>query len=195
MTKPAPDLVTVTPPVLSEEDRRCLLGIARGTLRERLAGAAAVDIPVDRPALQAWRAAFVTLTRRDTGALRGCRGEGIARRPLAESVARMALAAAVDDPRFPPVVADEIPALRVTINALTAPSPITPGEIVVGRHGLWLLVAGQSGLLLPEVPVHHGWDRREFLTALSRKAGLPDGAWRRPGAELLGFEAEAWSED
>jgi AmmeMemoRadiSam system protein A len=183
------------PPALSDEDRRSLLRIARAAMVEELAGTPAPALDRDRPALRTWRAAFVTLTRRDTGALRGCRGEVIARRPLAESVARMAIASAIDDPRFPPVTVDELPAIRITINALTPPVPIRPEAIVVGRHGLWLTVEGQSGLLLPEVPAHYGWDRERFLTALCRKAGVPDDAWRRPDAELRGFEAESWSED
>jgi len=183
------------PPALADEDRRSLLRIARAALGEQLAGTPPPALEPDRPALQAWRAAFVTLTRRDTGALRGCRGEVIARRPLAESVARMAVASAIDDPRFPPVTGDELPAIRIGINALTTPVPIRPEAIVVGRHGLWLTVGGQSGLLLPEVPLPFGWDRGRFLTALCRKAGAPDDAWRRPDAELRGFEAECWSED
>jgi AmmeMemoRadiSam system protein A len=183
------------PPALSDEDRRSLLLIARAALVEQFAGPPAPAFDLGRPALQTWRAAFVTLTRRDTESLRGCRGEVIARRPLAESVARMAVASAVDDPRFPPATADELPAIRITINALTPPAPIRPDAIVVGRHGLWLTVEGQSGLLLPEVPAHYGWDRERFLTALCRKAGVPDDAWRRPDAELRGFEAESWSED
>jgi AmmeMemoRadiSam system protein A len=162
---------------------------------EELAGTPAPALDRDRQSLQTWRAAFVTLTRRDTGALRGCRGEVIARRPLAESVARMAVASAVDDPRFSPVTADELPTIRIGINALTPPVPIRPDAIVVGRHGLWLTVGGQSGLLLPEVPLHYGWDRGRFLVALCRKAGAADDAWRRPDAELRGFEAETWSED
>jgi AmmeMemoRadiSam system protein A len=194
MTSPARTAATA-PPALSDEDRRSLLRIARAALVAQLGGTPAPALERDRPALQTRRAAFVTLTRRDSGALRGCRGEVVARRPLAESVARMAVASAIDDPRFPPVTADELPSIRISINALTPPAPISPEAIVVGRHGLWLTVGGRSGLLLPEVPLTYGWDRERFLAALCRKAGAPDDAWRRPDAELRGFEAETWSED
>lgn len=178
---------------LAAEDRETLLEIARRALADHF-GLAATPPPSGGPTLRAPRAAFVTLTRRDTGKLRGCRGEVVARRPLAESVARMAVAAAADDPRFPPVAAQELPLLRITINALTPLTPITADEIEVGRHGLMLAVAGRSGLLLPEVPVQHRWDAREFLAALCRKAGVPAGAWRRPDAHLTAFEAEVWSD-
>jgi AmmeMemoRadiSam system protein A len=184
------------PGTLAADDRRILLTVARSALARRSTdwredGAG----PEVGPALLVPRAAFVTLTRRDTGALRGCRGEVAARRPLVESVARMAIAAAMDDPRFPPVEPPEAPGLRITINALGPLQPVRPDEIVVGRHGLVLTVGGNAGLLLPEVPLHHGWDRDGFLTAVCRKAGVADSAWRRPDAELRAFETEAWSDD
>jgi AmmeMemoRadiSam system protein A len=195
MTPPEPAATARAPITLLDEDRRTLLRIAREELVEYFRGTQHPPRAGAGPALEARRAAFVTLTRRDTGALRGCRGEVIARRPLAESVARMAVASATTDPRFPPVTPDELPLLRISVNALTALFPIRPDEIVVGRHGLVLTVEGRSGLLLPEVPLRYGWDRDRFLVALCRKAGVADDAWRRPDAELSGFEAETCSED
>jgi AmmeMemoRadiSam system protein A len=181
------------PAALSADDRLALLRHARAALVARLGGPAAVSEPRS-PALLSPRASFVTLTRRDTGALRGCRGEVAARRPLVQSVARMAVAAATDDPRFPPVELDELSWITITINALTPLAPLRPEEIEVGRHGLMLVVRGRSGLLLPEVPRHYGWDREEFLRALCHKAGVEAMAWRQPDAELSGFEAETWGD-
>jgi AmmeMemoRadiSam system protein A len=179
---------------LAAEDRALLLSVAREVLAGFLGGREPRRLRTERPALLTSRAAFVTLTRRDTGALRGCRGEMVARRPLIDSVAHMAVAAATDDPRFPPVDLDELPLLTITINALTPLAPIRPEDIVVGRHGLMLVAAGRTGVLLPEVPVHCGWERDRFLGALCDKAGLGPEAWLLPGAELMGFEAEAWSD-
>jgi AmmeMemoRadiSam system protein A len=186
---------TLAAPALSAEERRALLGVARRALADALGGRPLALRMTETPALLAPRASFVTLIRRDTGDLRGCRGEVLARRPLVESVARMAIAAATDDPRFPAVTSGELPLIRITINALTAPVPVRAEDVVVGRHGLILEVGGGGGLLLPEVPVHHGWDRERFLAALCRKAGVPEDAWTRPDAELSAFETEAWSED
>jgi uncharacterized protein (TIGR00296 family) len=102
---------------------------------------------------------------------------------------------ALDDPRFPPVTRDELPILRFEISALTNPEPIQPEEVVVGKHGLVLSGEAAVGLLLPQVPVEHGWNRAEFLDGLCVKAGLPAGSWRRPDLTLSAFEAEVWAEE
>ncbi len=65
----------------------------------------------------------------------------------------------------------------------------------MGRHGLLLELRGRKGLLLPDVPIHYGWDREGFLAALCQKAGLPKEAWRDPDVSLLGFETVAWREE
>jgi AMMECR1 domain-containing protein len=75
--------------------------------------------PRDDAELAPHRAAFVTLRERDTGELRGCRGEIVATRSLAESVIEGATAAALDDPRFPPVGEAEIPGLLFEISVLS----------------------------------------------------------------------------
>jgi AmmeMemoRadiSam system protein A len=181
-------------PTLSAEDKQALLALARKTLDAYLR---AGDFPPYRatsPAQSAPGAVFVTLRRRDTHDLRGCRGEVVARRPLAEAVQRMAVASAIDDPRFPPVTADEVPRLHIEISALTPLKPIRPEEVVVGTHGLMITLGGRAGLLLPQVPVEQGWDREMFLRWTCRKAGLPDGAWQAPGADLKGFECIVWGE-
>ncbi len=110
-------------------------------------------------------------------------------------MAESAIAAATDDPRFPPVTFDELPDLQIEINALTAMSPIQPEEVAVGRHGLLVLKGPNTGLLLPQVPVTYGWDREQFLRGLCRKASLPDSAWKEEGAQLYAFESEVWGEE
>jgi AmmeMemoRadiSam system protein A len=184
-----------TSPSLSTEDKRELLTLARRTREDYLARDAAPKYRGESRALLERRATFVTLRRTDTGKLRGCRGEYVARRSLAESVITMTIAAATDDPRFPPVTADEVPDIGIEISALTPLRPIRPDEVVVGRHGLLIVKGGNAGLLLPQVPVSYGWDRDRFLEALCRKAWLPADAWTSDDAELYGFETETWGED
>jgi AmmeMemoRadiSam system protein A len=113
---------------------------------------------------------------------------------LLATVARMAVAAATEDGRFESVTADELPALRIEISALGPMQPIRPEEVEVGRHGLWISHAGRRGVLLPQVPVEHGWDRETFLDHTCWKAGLPEGTWRKAGVELLGFTATVFEE-
>ena len=181
--------------LVSEEDKRSLLGLARRTLEGFLQSGDAPEPEIDSATLRKDRAAFVTLRRRDSGELRGCRGEVHARRPLAESVMRMAIAAAVDDPRFPQVTFEELRDLRIEISALTPLRPIDAEDVVVGVHGVMISRGLNSGLLLPQAPVQYGWDREMFLSMLCRKAGLPDDMWRKKGSRLLAFEADVWGEE
>ena len=186
---------TETPPDLSADDKAELLRLAREALELYLREESFPVADSPSSAMAQPRATFVTLRDRATQDLRGCRGETVARQPLVESVMHMAVASATDDPRFPPVAADEVADLHIEISALTPMTPITPDEIEVGRHGLLIRKAGRSGLLLPQVPLPYGWNREQFLAALCQKAGLPDNAWRFADAELYGFECEVWEED
>lgn len=138
--------------------------------------------------------AFVTLTRRSDGELRGCIGEMWPRRPLAEAVAGRAADAALRDPRFPPVREGELAGLRVEVSALTPPEPVGSWrDIVLGRDGMTLEKDGRFAVFLPQVAPEQGWDLETTLGALSRKAGLPGDAWRE-GARFETFRAEVFHE-
>jgi AmmeMemoRadiSam system protein A len=144
--------------------------------------------------LAAAGAAFVTLRERETGDLRGCRGEIVPVRSLAESVIGSALAAALDDPRFPPVRESELAGLTVEVSALSPLVATAPAEVDVTRHGVMITYRGRRGLLLPQVAAELGWDRNALLAGVCQKAGLATNAWREPGARLETFEAEVWGE-
>jgi uncharacterized protein (TIGR00296 family) len=106
----------------------------------------------------------------------------------------MTVSAAIHDRRFLPVTQAEMPLLRIGINVLSLLQPITPEAVVVGRHGLCVVLGEQRGLLLPEVAIEHGMDRLAFLRAVCGKAGLPENAWQSPTTRLYGFETTAWTE-
>jgi AmmeMemoRadiSam system protein A len=179
---------------IPEVDRRALLRLARRSILNFLEQGTYPEIPTGSGAMLAPRAAFVTLRHRQTRALRGCVGQVSVKGPLAQAIMHMAVAAATQDPRFPPVQADELPQLRIEISVLGEMTSIAPDQIEVGRHGLLLRWGGRSGLLLPGVAVEHHWSRHELLTGLCRKAGVPDDTWSNDDAELLGFETETWGE-
>lgn len=179
---------------VSASRRQALLTLARATV-----SAAVCERPLpswrrDDPELSAHRAAFVTLRERATGDLRGCRGEIVAVRPLAESVIEGAVAAALDDPRFPPVREAELPGLQVEISVLSPMTATAPADVDVARHGVMITHRGRRGLLLPQVAAEMGWDREALLAGVCRKAGLPARAWQERGVELMTFEAEVWGE-
>lgn len=143
------------------------------------------------------RGAFVTLLASET--LRGCIGRVTADRLLGEVVRDMTVAAARDDPRFPPVAIDELAELRIAISVLgdlvrIAAPLVDPGRIVIGRDGLVVRRGRAVGLLLPQVAVEYEWDAVAFLAATCRKAGLAADAWRDPATEVLAFAADVFAE-
>lgn len=185
--------------ILAPVHRATLLRISREALQIRLRGGRApqLDAGSFAPALQGQGAAFVTLTQ--AGRLRGCIGSLVAHRPLMEDVVANAQKAALNDPRFTPVTAAELPGLRLKIAVLTRAAPLpcaTEAEalaaITPGRDGLILESGAHRGTLLPMV-----WDDlpepRAFLRALRRKAGLPEDAWG-PGMQLRRYRAESFAE-
>lgn len=176
---------------IPESDRSELLAIARRSVERYLRTGA---VPRETPGSTRLRlpgAAFVTLT--DRGRLRGCIGYTEPVAPLYRVVQECAVAAATEDPRFPPVREEETGGLRFEISVLSSARPARPEEVQVGVHGLVVSRDGMRGLLLPQVAVEHGWDRETFLSQTCRKAGLPPDAWRR-GASLRCFTAEIFGE-
>ena len=142
-------------------------------------------------ALKRKGAAFVTL--RKGRQLRGCVGTVLAQEPLFKSVMRNALAAALRDPRFLPVTPAEVPELNLEISVLTPPRSIAShAQCVAGRHGIVLKKDDRLAVYLPEVAPMMGWDCPEALRHLSRKAGLPEDAWRN-GAQLEVFTARKFT--
>ena len=127
-------------------------------------------------------AVFVSLTTAD-GALRGCIGSLEAHRTLEDDVAQNAVAAALRDPRFAPVRAEELDALRIEVSLLTTPAPMqfaseedALAQLRPQQDGLIFAAAGRRSTFLPQV-----WEQipapREFLAQLKLKAGLPRDYW------------------
>jgi uncharacterized protein len=173
-------------------DRRQLLKIARDAVSARVTGQP-FAVPTGGGALEQPSGAFVTLT--EHGQLRGCIGYPESEEPLAKVVAHCAAAAAVSDPRFPPVNADDLPLLHLEISVLGPVTPVKdPAEIVIGRDGLIVEQGYRRGLLLPQVATDWGWDRETFLSQTCLKAGLPASAWKH-GANVFRFEAEVFGEE
>ena len=125
--------------------------------------------------------------------MRGCVGYIYSVKPLVRTVMDAAEAAALHDRRFPPVQTVELPDLELEISVLSPCRKASPEEVEVGVHGLLITWQRARGLLLPQVPVEHQWDRERFLAETCRKAGIPPDAWRR-GATIEVFTAEVWSE-
>lgn len=195
-TRSAAESRTIADPELTAADRAALLALARRAIAAALTGAAAPDTPAV-PGARLCRGAFVTLEERSDGALRGCIGRVTGDRPLGDVVRTVAVSAAVEDPRFPAVRADELPDLRIEISVLGTPVPLAqpdPARIVIGRDGLLVRRGRALGVLLPQVGPDHGLSATAFLEAACNKAGLARAAWREPGTQVSTFEADIFGE-
>jgi hypothetical protein len=183
--------------VLNDEEGAIALRLARTTLEQAI-GRSTVLPPALTPIFSRKRGVFVTLSK--SGSLRGCIGFPNPILPLGDAIREAAVAAAQEDPRFPPVSARELPALRIDITVLTVPEllQVSPEErphaIEIGRHGLIIRGHGTSGLLLPQVPGEYGWDSTAFLDHTCQKAGLPAGCWRNSAVEVFTFEGQIFTE-
>lgn len=177
---------------LSDRAWDALLDDAAASIASRFGCAPAtwaVDVLCESEAgLAQERGVFVTLTIR--GQLRGCIGSIFARERLFLAVRHMALAAAFEDPRFPPLSRDEaaICALELSILSPLSVCP-EPQYIEPGLHGVLLAYAGRQAVFLPQVATEQGWDRETLLLHLALKAGLPPDACYAPGARLSTFTA------
>ena len=177
---------------LNERQKAFLLDLARKAVTAAATGGPTVEPATADPVMLAKRGAFVTL--KVGGELRGCIGYPLPYKPLAETVAGMAVAAATQDTRFEPIASADLALLEIEISVLTLPRPVADvKEIVVGRDGIIVSQGHRSGLLLPQVPTEYGWDLETYLRHGCLKAGLPPGAWKT-GAKIEVFEAQVFSE-
>lgn len=127
--------------------------------------------------------AFVSL--HVDGELNGCIGDLRAERPLAEAVPRLALAAAFEDPRLPPLRPRDLGALSIELSLLAnfedvpaADRSTLQARLRPGHDGLILHAGRHQALFLPSV-----WEQLpapdDFVDHLLAKAGLHPGSWPR----------------
>ena len=179
--------------MFTEAQQRELIAIARDAVRGSVTGRAASPA-IEFAGVAEASGAFVTLKKH--GALRGCIGTLECRRTLAEEIARVAVCAAREDPRFEPVRASELDELDIEVSVLgplEEIDPRDPAAIVIGRHGLVVEQGRLRGLLLPQVAPEWGWDRETFLAHTCTKAGLPPDAWQH-GATVYRFAADVFGD-
>lgn len=142
---------------------------------------------------------FVTLHTRDHE-LRGCIGRLESEHPLSADIIDNAISAAFRDPRFFPLTGAELPEVVIEISILTEPRPIKfsstndlLSQIKPGVDGIIMKKDFYQATFLPQV-----WeelpDKREFLSHLSLKAGLPEDGWKDEDVEFLKYQVEKFSE-
>lgn len=186
----------------SSEDGAFLVKLARNAIESYLSRGDIVAPPRNISArLMENAGVFVTLETHPKKNLRGCIGYPEPKMPLAEATIRAAISAAAQDPRFPPVLKDEMKEMLVEVSILTPPKLVeakSPEEylakIEIGRHGLIVEKGFNRGLLLPQVPVDQNWTKEEFLSHTCVKAGLRQNCWREAGTKIYEFSGIVFSE-
>jgi AmmeMemoRadiSam system protein B/AmmeMemoRadiSam system protein A len=191
--KAAPTNSVARPFTLTPKEKQELLSVARKSAETAVRERKGYKPPAESPALQQDRGAFVTITK--NGELRGCIGYVSPMQPLIETVGDVAALAALQDPRFPPVTPVELGELQYEVSVLSSFRRVLDvREIRVGQHGLLMKKGDHEGLLLPQVPVEAGWDRKTFLEGTARKAGLPASAWKDDDTDIFQFSALVFNE-
>jgi AmmeMemoRadiSam system protein A len=176
---------------LTSEEKAFLLYWARQSIRFSVAKQKAAPPTEIPPRLVEEAGVFVSLYRGEE--LRGCVGYVERRKALYRATMEVASAAALEDPRFPPIRLTEVSLLEIEISVLSPCQPIAVPQIQVGVHGLVVTQGKARGLLLPQVATEHQWSPERFLEEACRKAGLSPEAWKS-GARIEAFTAEVFGE-
>ena len=194
---------------LTKEEGEFLVRNARNAVKEYLLSFRKVGVPADTPErLREKAGVFVTIEKiqRDfTGmprrVLRGCIGFPEPVMPLIEATIEAAIAAATEDPRFEPMLPEELRSVVFEVSVLTPPKILeyeNPEELVekvkVGRDGIIVERGLLRGLLLPQVPIEYNWGVEEYLSNACIKAGLPPDAWRTSRIKVYTFRARIFAE-
>lgn len=185
---------------LTSDEQKTLLRLARQALEHSVRGRKLppLDLESFSPPLREQGASFITLTIQ--GNLRGCIGALEAYQPLAQDVCEHAVAAALDDPRFPPVAPQELDRIEIEVSRLTAPQRLEytdskelPAKLRPHVDGVILRDSLRRATFLPQV-----WEKlpdpSEFLDNLCYKMGAAPDSWRRKHLDVLIYQVEEFRE-
>ena len=179
--------------MLNSVDQKRILSYSRELLKAHLTHGPEPKLDLGSGFLDEKRGIFVTL--KSEGHLRGCIGQILGFEPLRKSLRDMTLAAAFRDPRFPPLVLRELPAVKIHISLLTEPAAIKSyKDIRIGIDGIIVTYGREKGVYLPEVATETGWNARTFFESCAlEKAGLTES--ELAGAEIEVFQTEGFEDD
>ncbi len=182
------------------EQGKILLQIARAAISRALhvpGGVSAAEVDEKMPWLSNPGATFVTLTQ--WGELRGCIGSLQACDPLIEDVSNNAVSAALYDPRFAPLAADELVTVSLEVSLLSELQPLgftseadALAQLRPDIDGVVFEYGPYRSTFLPQV-----WESlpqpQQFLARLKSKARLSEDFWAED-VKLSRYTVSKWRE-
>lgn len=178
-------------PNLTQYEKTELLKLARTTLEQYFSLTKKADLffPIKTNTLKQPYGAFVTLHDKNKN-LCGCIGSITTKDPLHKTITQRAKSAAFEDSRFKPLKKRDLASTHIKISVLSKPRSITSSkDIVLGRDGIILKNGFHQSVFLPSVPGEQGWNLKQTLEYLSRKAGLPASAWKDKNTRFETFQS------
>ena len=149
--------------------------LAKETIENYIKQGKIITPPLGLPEEMINQKAGVFVSLKKNGNLRGCIGTFMPiQENIAQEIIKNAISAAVDDPRFSPVIASELGDLTISVDVLSLPEEIFDvSELDPEKYGVIVSSGYKKGLLLPDL---EGVDTvEEQLYIAKRKAGIyPD---------------------
>jgi len=148
--KPRSDNQTVGKDV-AESDLHPLVVLAKNTVEDYIKNGVKLTPETDTPELREKAGVFVSIKK--DGKLRGCIGTFEPTKPnVAEEIVSNAIGAAIRDPRFLPVAANELGELEYSVDVLSKPEQVeSTDELDPQKYGIIVEGRGRRGLLLPNL--------------------------------------------
>lgn len=186
--------------MLSQQEKTYLLKLARKAIEHYLENKAKLKVEeknVPEKLLEK-KGCFVTLT--SNSMLRGCIGHLLPVQPLYKDVIENAVNAGFYDPRFPPLVKEELKQTHIEISVLDIPKKLEYKDekdliqkLTKSKPGVILKKGFYHATFLPQV-----WDEisdaEEFLGHLCMKAGLMQDEWKTGILTIETYEVEKFEE-
>lgn len=146
--------------------------LARQTIEEYIRTGRKLKVPEGLPGEMYHDRAGTFVSIKKEGRLRGCIGTiQPVQGSVAEEIIENAVSAAVRDPRFSPIVPEELGRLSISVDVLGSTENIdSPDKLDVKRYGVVVTKGFRRGLLLPNL---EGVDTVEEQIAIAKqKAGI-----------------------
>lgn len=187
---------------LNKEEQKILLDLARKSIESQIQKNKIFELNLNLisqyPKLLEKKGAFVTLYK--DGKLRGCIGNILPQEKLYLSVQNNAINAAINDPRFMPVIPEELDRINLEISVLEIPQLIKVhnwqeylDRLIPLKDGVIIKLGLNQATYLPQV-----WEqipeKEKFLNSLCQKAGLNYECWKDPKVEIYRYQVQMFKE-